>query len=103
MNHDPGDARDRLIEDFRRVVRDTEALLRATADASGEVAELARERAEETLRDARLKLQEMEGDLRRRTRRAAEATDELVHERPWHAIGIAAGIGFLVGILSGRR
>lgn len=97
------EARDRLVEDFRRVVRDAEALLRATADQSGDAADKARARVEESLREARHKLQEIEGDLVQRTRAAAQATDEMVHDRPWQAIGVAAGIGFLIGILSGRR
>ncbi len=100
---DVRDARDRLEEDFRRVVRDAEALLRATADQGGDTLAAARARAEETLREARNRLYEIEGDLVHRTRAAAKATDELVHDRPWQAIGIAAGVGFLVGILSGRR
>lgn len=97
------DARDRLVDDFRRVVRDAEALLRATADQGGDAADRARARVEESLRDARHKLQEIEGDLVQRTRAAAQATDEMVHDKPWQAVGVAAGIGFLIGILSGRR
>jgi ElaB/YqjD/DUF883 family membrane-anchored ribosome-binding protein len=97
------DARDRLEEDFRRVVRDAEALLRATADQGSDAVAAVRERAEETLREARSRLYQLEGDLVHRTRAAAKATDELVHDRPWQAIGIAAGVGFLIGVLSGRR
>ncbi|MDX9740700.1 MAG: DUF883 family protein [Gammaproteobacteria bacterium] len=100
---DVRDARDRLEEDFRRVVRDAEALLRATADQGGDAVSAARARAEETLREARIRLQQVEGDLVQRTRAAARATDELVHDKPWQAVGIAAGVGFLIGMLSGRR
>lgn len=97
------EARERLVDDFRRVVRDAEALLRVTADQGGDAADRARARVEESLRDARHKLQEIEGDLVQRTRAAAQATDEMVHDKPWQAVGVAAGIGFLIGILSGRR
>jgi ElaB/YqjD/DUF883 family membrane-anchored ribosome-binding protein len=34
---------------------------------------------------------------------AAQATDDYVHEKPWHAVGIAAGVGLVVGLLIGRR
>jgi ElaB/YqjD/DUF883 family membrane-anchored ribosome-binding protein len=34
---------------------------------------------------------------------AAEATDTYVHENPWQAVGIAAGVGLVIGLLIGRR
>jgi ElaB/YqjD/DUF883 family membrane-anchored ribosome-binding protein len=34
---------------------------------------------------------------------AAHTTDEFVHEHPWKAVGIAAGVGLIVGLLIGRR
>ena len=34
---------------------------------------------------------------------AAQTTDEFVHEHPWKAVGIAAGVGLIVGLLIGRR
>jgi ElaB/YqjD/DUF883 family membrane-anchored ribosome-binding protein len=38
-----------------------------------------------------------------RTKQAARVTDEYVHENPWKAVGIAAGVGLIVGLLIGRR
>jgi ElaB/YqjD/DUF883 family membrane-anchored ribosome-binding protein len=29
--------------------------------------------------------------------------DQQVHENPWTAVGVATGIGLIVGILLGRR
>ena len=37
------------------------------------------------------------------TKEAARATDEYVHEHPWQAVGAAAGVGFLIGMLIARR
>jgi ElaB/YqjD/DUF883 family membrane-anchored ribosome-binding protein len=34
-----------------------------------------------------------------RTREAAETTDQYVHENPWKVVGIAAGLGFVLGLL----
>jgi ElaB/YqjD/DUF883 family membrane-anchored ribosome-binding protein len=34
---------------------------------------------------------------------AGHATDEFVHENPWKSIGIAAGVGMLLGLLVSRR
>lgn len=97
------EARDQLIEDFKKVIGDAEELLKVTAnETSGKVGEV-RERAEANLREARRKLQVMENDLITQTKIAAKATDQLVHENPWQAVAIAAGVGLLFGILSGRR
>lgn len=34
---------------------------------------------------------------------AADCADEFVHARPWQAVGVAAGVGMLVGALLCRR
>lgn len=97
------EARDQLIEDFKKVIDDAEELLKVTAnETSGKVGEV-RERAEANLREARRKLKVMENDLITQTKAAAKATDQLVHENPWQAVAIAAGVGLLFGMLSGRR
>lgn len=96
-------ARDRLIGDFKTVVRDVEELLKATAGQTGDKIGAVRARAEESLREARRKLDEVESDLVDRTKAAAKATDELVHENPWQAVAIATAVGFLLGMLTGRR
>lgn len=95
--------KDKLVADLKVVVSDAEELLAATAQSTGEkVAEL-RERLQENLRSARYRLADAEAALRERTREVAKATDHYVHEHPWKAIGVAAGIGLLVGMLIGRR
>ena len=96
-------ARDQLVDDFKKVIDDTEELLKVTANETGGKIGAVRERAEESLREARRKLNTMEGDLVIQTKAAAKATDELVHENPWQAVAIAAGIGLLFGMLSSRR
>ena len=37
------------------------------------------------------------------TKTAVRATDNYVHENPWRAIGIAVGIGVVIGLLLNRR
>ena len=92
-----------LMEDLRVVVEDAEALLKATAGQAGERVEQARHRAEESVRAARERLSDLEGEVKLRAREAARTTDRYVHENPWGAIGMAAGVGFILGLLSGRR
>ena len=94
---------DRLMNDLRAVAADTEALLQATAGDVSERAASARSRAQESLRNARERLAEAQQDLMVRTRAAAQAADKYVHDNPWPAIGAAAGVGFVIGLLIGRR
>jgi ElaB/YqjD/DUF883 family membrane-anchored ribosome-binding protein len=48
-------------------------------------------------------MSDAEAALVARTKAAAKATDEYVHGHPWQAIGIAASIGVVIGLLIGRR
>jgi ElaB/YqjD/DUF883 family membrane-anchored ribosome-binding protein len=95
--------KEKLIDDLRVVAQDVEELIRATANTSGDRVVAARARAEESLRAARTRLNEASGEVTARTRAAATATDQYVHHNPWQAIGIAAGLGFVLGFLSSRR
>jgi ElaB/YqjD/DUF883 family membrane-anchored ribosome-binding protein len=95
--------KDKLVADLRVVIADAEELLRATASQAGEKVAAARERIQASLADAKVKLNEAERAAVARAKEAAKATDEYVHDNPWQAVGIAAGIGFLLGLLIGRR
>lgn len=95
--------RERLAADLRAVVEDTQKLLEATAGQAGEKIAAARARAEETLRSARARLGELGEAGAEKAKAAAKATDAYVHDNPWQAVGIAAGVGFLVGLLVGRK
>jgi len=83
---------DNLLDDLRAVIAGAEELLRATADQGGARVEEVRARTEETLRAARARLE----DTGRRL-------DDQVREHPWTAVGVAAGIGLIVGVLLGRK
>jgi ElaB/YqjD/DUF883 family membrane-anchored ribosome-binding protein len=93
----------KLVADIKTVIADAEDILHATADQAGEKVASLRARIEERLRGARVRLSEAEATLVAKTRAAARATDTYVHESPWTAVGIAAGVGLLVGLIIGRR
>jgi ElaB/YqjD/DUF883 family membrane-anchored ribosome-binding protein len=95
--------KDQLIADFNVVVADAEALLKATANQGGEKLAEVRARTEESLRAVKTRLAEAQDALLAKTKEAARVTDVYVHEKPWNAIGVAAGLGLLIGFLMGRR
>jgi len=95
--------KDKLAQDLKIVVADLEEMLRATASQAGEKAAAWREKAQETVQRWKVKLAEAEDDLIDKSKQAARVTDEYVHDHPWRAVGIAAGVGFVIGLLVGRR
>ncbi|NTV11130.1 MAG: DUF883 domain-containing protein [Zoogloea sp.] len=103
MNDTTQTAKDRLVTDFKVVVADTEELLRLTAGQAGDKLADVRARLGDHLASAKGRLQDLEGVVVEKTKAAARATDDYVHDNPWKAIGIAAGVGFLIGLVVNRR
>ena len=96
-------SQEKLVTDIRAVIADAEEILLATADQTGEKIASLRSRIKERLLDARIRLDAAEEVLIEKTRAAARATDDYVPENPWQAVGIGACIGFLLGLVLGRR
>lgn len=95
--------KDKLIADMKVVVADAEELLRATAhDAGDKVAEL-RSKVQDHLATARASLADAQAAMVDRAKQVGRATDDYVQDNPWRSVGIAAGVGLLVGLLIGRR
>jgi ElaB/YqjD/DUF883 family membrane-anchored ribosome-binding protein len=103
MTTDTEVSKDKLVADLKVLVADSEELLRATASQAGEKVAAAREKFQASLATAKVKLVEAERALVARTKQAAKATDQYVHEHPWHAVGISAAVGFVLGMLISRR
>lgn len=103
MNSNTDMPREKLASDLRIVIADAEELLRATAGQMGEKAVVARERIQESLRVAKDKLAHAEEIMVDKTKAAARATDDYVHDHPWGAVGIAGALGLVLGMLISRR
>ncbi|KJK19338.1 YqjD family protein [Pseudomonas sp. NPDC087612] len=96
-------AQDILMADFQALVRDTEKLLEHTATLAGDQADDLREQIHDSLLRARETLQLTQDSVRERGQAALSATEDYVQSNPWQSIGIAAGVGFLIGLLATRR
>jgi len=90
---------ERLLQDLKAVVRDGEALLKAGAKDLGERGAAARERLSAALDVAKDTARKLQG----RAVESAQATDRLIRENPYQSIGIAFGLGVLIGVLVSRR
>jgi ElaB/YqjD/DUF883 family membrane-anchored ribosome-binding protein len=96
-------SKDKLAQDFKVVVADVEELLRATASQAGEKVSAVREKVQDSVHRAKVKLAEAEDIVVDKGKQAARVTDEYVHDHPWRAVAVAAGIGLIIGLLIGRR
>lgn len=96
-------SQDALLDEFQALVRDTEKLLQHSASLAGDQAEELREQIRSSLGRARTTLHNAEDSLRERGKAAVDATEGYVQTHPWQSLGIAAGIGLLLGMLITRR
>mgnify|MGYP001008414731 CR=1 FL=1 len=96
-------ARDRLAAELRSLVSDAEEMLKAASRGGNEQLNLVRERLERGVNAARGELTAFQEAALDTARRKAAETDEYVHEHPWNAVGIAAAVGVLLGVLLTRR
>jgi ElaB/YqjD/DUF883 family membrane-anchored ribosome-binding protein len=94
---------DKLMDDLRVVVGDAEELLKATAGQANEKVVAVGARAQASVDQAKVRMAALGDQVTAQSRQAAKATDEYVHHNPWQSIGVAAGLGVLLGFLIGRK
>jgi len=94
---------EKLVKDIKSVVEDAEAMLRETAGKTGKEVAALHASMTDRLAVAKDKLIAAEEAVLEKTKQAAKATDEYVHENPWQSAIIAGGVGFLIGFLASSR
>ena len=92
-------SKERLVGDLKNLVADAEELLKATASQAGDKIGVARQKIEQSLIEGKKALADAEKSLVAKSKEAAEIADDYVRENPWSAVGIAAGIGLVLGLL----
>jgi ElaB/YqjD/DUF883 family membrane-anchored ribosome-binding protein len=94
---------DDLVDEFRALVDSMNDVFSAAAGDSGEKLTELNGRAEASLTKAKASLGDMERSAVAKARKIASESDGYVHAHPWTAIGIGAGIGLLLGLLTVRK
>ncbi len=92
-------ANEKLASELKSVSGDAEELLKATAGQGGEKVSEARKRLAAALDAAKATCQRLE----QKTIEAAKATDQCIREHPYQSIGVAFGLGVLIGYLIRRK
>src|SRR5829696_1586532 len=87
-----------MRDDLNTLAEDARALMVATADVAGEKVSEARKRLAAALESGK----EVYGRVRDKAVEKAKAVAETVHEHPYQAMGIALGVGAIIGCLLGH-
>lgn len=95
--------REKVTNDLKNVIHDAEELLKQSAGEASAEATAMRERIRMRLMEAKDSLLQLQATAVERAKFAGRKADDFVHEHPWQAVGIAAGVGVVAGLLTGRR
>lgn len=92
------------------VTKDVKNLSKDAKDLSNEAREDLREKTGELskkctefLNSAMAAAKEMPTIAATRTKEVAASTDEYVHQKPWRAVTLSAGLGILLGVMFAKR
>jgi ElaB/YqjD/DUF883 family membrane-anchored ribosome-binding protein len=86
----------KVLQDVRALIQDVEGVLKEASQRWGA-------ESKEELDVALAKMHEARKKLEVQVRRTTESTAEAVRQHPYESIGIAVGVGLLVGLLLSRR
>lgn len=92
----------KIIEDIKVLLNDSEELVRLSASLPAEGVDALRTRLRDHVDAARNALETAQSSAQERYRASLDGTVQYTRDNPWQALGIAAGIGFLAGILVSR-
>jgi ElaB/YqjD/DUF883 family membrane-anchored ribosome-binding protein len=96
-------ATQKLVTDLRVLAADAEELVKATATQTGDKITEVRGKVQQSVAELKPRLAQAQAMLTENAKSAAATGDAYIHENPWTAIGVAAGMGILIGLLIGRR
>lgn len=89
----------KLVRDFKVVLHDAESLAKATAGDLGDKAREARNRLAASIEASKASFQ----NVQTKAKAGVQATDEVIRDHPYESIGIAFGVGLLIGVLVTRK
>ncbi|HYT58698.1 MAG TPA: DUF883 family protein [Haliangiales bacterium] len=90
---------EKLLTDLKTLARDAEEMLKTTAGQAGEKMSDLRTRLASALESAKATGHRLE----EKAVAGAKATDRAIRQHPYESLGVAFGVGLLIGVLAGRR
>jgi ElaB/YqjD/DUF883 family membrane-anchored ribosome-binding protein len=99
----PGPDENPALHEIKNLIADVEDLVARIANLKDEDVARLRTKVMRAVGAAKEGLSGGAGTVRDQTQQALSGADEYVRESPWVAVGIAAAVGAVVGILVARR
>ena len=90
---------DRLVSDLKTVTKDAEELLKTVSGEEGNGSHDLRMRLSTAIESAKATYRSLE----EKTVAGAKATDKVIRAHPYESLGVAFGLGLLVGVLVSRK
>jgi len=103
MNQQRAQQKEQVMRDIKTVMSELDELARDSASDVGEEVRELKGKLRERVGTARESLADLEGRVTDRAKAAARVGDEYVREHTWTSVGIAAGVGVVIGLLLNRR
>jgi len=92
----------KIVQDLRVLLKDSEEMLRLAANVPGEGVGALRQKLGTHVEALQSALGDAQENAQRRYRFATVNTERYVRQNPWSSVAIAAGVGFVLGVLSAR-
>lgn len=89
--------------EIKNLIADVEDLVARIADLKDADVARVRNKVLRAVDTAKSSLADSAETVRRQAQRVATTADDYVHDSPWQAVGIAALVGAVVGVLASRR
>jgi ElaB/YqjD/DUF883 family membrane-anchored ribosome-binding protein len=89
--------------EIKNLIADVEELMARISDLKDADVVRVRGKVQRAVDATKQSLADSAVKIRRRARQAASGADDYVRDSPWQAVGIAALVGAVVGILATRR
>jgi|JRYL01.1.fsa_nt_gb ElaB/YqjD/DUF883 family membrane-anchored ribosome-binding protein len=103
MNEQRAQQKEKLVADIKTVMAELDELVRDSASDVGDDLVDLKGKLRDQVSAARETLSDLESRVADRAKSAARAGDEYVRDHTWTSVGIAAGVGVVIGLLLNRR
>lgn len=93
----------KIVDEVKSMANEAEEFVHNTARAASESMSAARGKLQDTYQATKDDLVKAERLVAEKSKQAATATTEYMQGNPWRSVGIAGGVGLLIGYLLTRR
>ncbi|HEX3948578.1 MAG TPA: DUF883 family protein [Steroidobacteraceae bacterium] len=103
LNEGANDIKNAASGEIKDLISDVEDLMARIADLKDADVVRVRGKVQRAVDSAKQSLSDSADSIRRQAQSVAGTADDYVRDSPWQAIGIAALVGAVIGILATRR